>query len=353
MTIQTAVLRSAGLSAALAAISLTCLAGSPAAIAQASAGRPAAATARPTASASPPGRRWASFAYDPPHHEFVLFGGETLDSVFGDTWIRKAGTWTEVHPARSPSARAGAAIVYDAATRQLLLFGGKTLTPSNPHGYQDDTWIWTGTTWRRLHPASSPSARHNADMVYDAATQDVILFGGYDGQYLGDTWAWNGTTWTQLSPAASPSPRDSESLAYDQQTETAIMFGGFSTTSGRLNDTWAWNGTTWTQLTPATSPGVITTAWMTAYDAATQQVLLFGGDPGSSNPPADGTWAWNGTTWTQLSPAAAPRGRAYGTMTYDPNDQQILLFGGTTNGQESTDPDTTWAWNGSTWKRAG
>jgi hypothetical protein len=258
-----------------------------------------------------------------------------------------------VQPAHSPSPRAGAAIVYDAATRQLLLFGGKSLAPSNPGGYQDDTWVWSGTTWRRLHPATSPSARHNANMVYDAATGDVILFGGYDGQYLGDTWSWNGTTWTQLSPASSPSPRDSESLAYDQATQTAIMFGGFSTATGRLNDTWSWNGTTWTQLSPATSPGVITTAWMTAYDAATQQVLLFGGDPGNGNPPVNGTWAWNGTTWTQLSPALSPPGRAYGTMTYDPSDQRVVLFGGTTNGQESNDPDTTWDWNGTTWNRAG
>jgi hypothetical protein len=40
-----------------------------------------------------------------------------------------------------------------------------------------------------------------------------------------------------------------------QAIQTAIMFGGFSTSTGRLSDTWPWNGTTWTELSPALSPG--------------------------------------------------------------------------------------------------
>jgi hypothetical protein len=41
-------------------------------------------------------------------------------------------------------------------------------------------------------------------MIYDAADHDVVLFGGYNGQYLGDTWTWDGSTWTQLSTTSSP-----------------------------------------------------------------------------------------------------------------------------------------------------
>jgi hypothetical protein len=341
----------AGLAAFLAAGSAVWLVSLPARPAQATTGPAAASTgtaSRATATA-PLGRRWVSFAYDPMHHEFVLFGGEqNSQATYGDTWIRKGGTWTEQAPSRSPSARTGAAMVYDPATCQLLLFGGSTGPES---GFQADTWIWTGTTWRRLHPATSPPARHNADMIYDAADQDVVLFGGYDGAYMNDTWSWNGTTWTQLSPATSPSPRDSESLVYDQATQTAIMFGGFSTTTGRLSDTWSWDGTTWTQLAPATSPGVVTTAWQAAYDAATQQVLLFGGDPGNGEPPQNGTWAWDGTTWTELSPALSPAGRVYGSLTYNTQSQRIVLFGGATNGSETTYPSSTWNWDGTSWQQ--
>jgi hypothetical protein len=290
---------------------------------------------------------WAGFAYDQARDEFVLFGGNNESTVLGDTWTRKGVTWTQQQPAHSPSARTGAAMVYDPASRQLLLFGGSTGTES---GFQNDTWIWNGTTWRRLHPAASPPARHNADLAYDAATGQVIMFGGYDGSYLGDTWAWNGTTWTQLTPATSPSPRDSESMTYDAATQTIVLFGGFSSATGRLGDTWSFNGTTWTQLTPATSPGIVTIAWQAAYDPAAQQVLIFGGDLGSGHL-QNLTWAWNGTTWTQLTPATSPPDRAYGSLAYDPATQAILLYGG--NNTRGAYPSGPWRWDGTTWQRAG
>jgi hypothetical protein len=87
------------------------------------------------------------------------------------------------------------AMAYDAATNQLLLFGGGTSHTPTALGYHGDTWVWDGSNWTQLHPVTSPPARQNPDMVYDAARQQIVLYGGYDGQYLSDTWTWNGTTW--------------------------------------------------------------------------------------------------------------------------------------------------------------
>ncbi len=41
-----------------------------------------------------------------------------------------------------------------------------------------DTWIWNGSDWIQQHPAISPPARDFASMAYDAATGQLILFGG-------------------------------------------------------------------------------------------------------------------------------------------------------------------------------
>jgi hypothetical protein len=299
---------------------------------------------------APVGRVWASWAYDQARHEVVLFGGDTgyqsgPDIVIGTTWTWNGATWVRRHPAASPSPRTGAAMVYDGATRQLLLFGGSRL-PFSGGGYLAGTWSWNGATWTRLHPATSPPARHNADMVYDRARHEVILFGGYDGSYLNDTWAWNGATWTQLHPAASPSPRDTHSLVYDPATKTTILFGGFNN-DGRLSDTWSWDGVTWTQLHPATSPGVVSPAWQAAYDSASHQLILFGGES-ESGAFSSSTWAWDGTTWTQLQPAVSPAQRSYGSLTYDRALHRLVLFGGSTG---QTDPRTIWEWNGTTWRR--
>src|SRR5205085_10134603 len=45
---------------------------------------------------------------------------------------------------------------------------------------------------------TGPSQRQQAKMVYDAAHQVSILFGGLTltGSYPAETWAWNGSTWT-------------------------------------------------------------------------------------------------------------------------------------------------------------
>ena len=214
---------------------------------------PAAQAAPAAAATTPPGREWAAFAYYPPQHQLVLFGGRHPGMVFGDTWTRTGATWTQQHPATAPSARTGAAMAYDPASHQLLLFGGGATTGT---GFSNQTWTWNGTTWTLLHPATSPPAREDTGLVYDAATKTVLLFAGWHGAYWDDTWSWNGSTWTQLHPGTSPSGRDSFAFVYNPATRAVVLFGGFRGTGYAPGDTWSWNGTTWTQLSPAASPGV-------------------------------------------------------------------------------------------------
>jgi hypothetical protein len=137
-------------------------------------------------------------------------------------------------------------------------------------------------------------------------------------------------------------------MAYDAATKTVILFAGFHGT-GYWDDTWSWNGTTWTQLSPAHSPGIDAVARQAAYDTASNQLLLFGGDAGH-NTFLNTIWTWTGTDWTQLSPATSPPPRAYGAMTFDSATGQVVLFSGSENALKSF-PTTTWAWSGSTWSQ--
>lgn len=197
-----------------------------------------------------------------------------------------------------------------------------------------------------------PAGRVWDSWADDPATGQVVLFGG-DQAYrtsgpddvLGSTWAWDGTTWTRLHPATSPPPRDTHSLVYDPATGTAILFGGYN--GQRLSDTWSWDGSTWTQLSPATSPPTVSTAWQAAYDAASQQLVLYGGD--ASTQFSNETWAWTGTTWTELTPAANAGRRAYGALTYDPALRRLVMFGGSNRTRDLT---TLWEWNGTSWQQA-
>jgi hypothetical protein len=76
-------------------------------------------------------------------------------------------------------------MAYDAATSQLLLFGGLERPGA---GFLADTWTFP---WSQLSPATSPPAREAASMAYDAATNQLLLFGGLNGTgSLADTWTW-------------------------------------------------------------------------------------------------------------------------------------------------------------------
>ena len=88
----------------------------------------------------------------------------------------------------------------------------------------------------------------------------------------------------------------------ERDHQRAVLFGGFDGTN-YLADTWTWDGTTWTEQTPATSPPARAGATMEYFDG---QVVLFGGYNGTSY--LNDTWTWDGTTWTEQSGTNPRRG---------------------------------------------
>jgi eukaryotic-like serine/threonine-protein kinase len=213
--------------------------------------------------------------------------------------------------------------------------------------------------WVQASPSTSPPGRHYSVMAYDQGTSQMVLFSGEMGAgppQVADTWIWDDSNWSQARPATSPPARQGATMAYDAAAGQLILFGGETgTSSGLLNDTWTWNGTTWSQLEPATSPPARYDASM-AYDPATRELVLFGGfgaDDNSNN--LNDTWTWNGTTWTQQHPGASPPVRVNAGLAYDPANGGLVLFGGTAPapfGQPapvSAFLADTWIWNGTTW----
>ncbi len=66
-------------------------------------------------------------------------------------------------------------------------------------------------SWMQLFPATSPTPRSYFAMTYDAASEKVIVFGGFDGAgYLNDIWTFDGVNWTKVNtppcPPCAPMP---------------------------------------------------------------------------------------------------------------------------------------------------
>lgn len=189
--------------------------------------------------------------------------GKNCLPVAVDRVLTQAGvSWLDVLTPTAPVARENAAVAARSAANDAILFGGRTASGE----LRNDTWRFDGSTWTEITAGGTrPPARHRHSMVYQAARDRVLLFGGTTGSGdtpvdpLGDLWSWDPTSgWVQLTVSGSQPPaRHSAPMAYDPSTEEVILFGGYGAT-GPLNDTWvlthtgsAWQ---WQQQNPTASP---------------------------------------------------------------------------------------------------
>jgi hypothetical protein len=186
------------------------------------------------------------------------------------------------------------AIAYDSVRNQVIEMGGNTF------GYNDDTIVWTGSTWTSGAggaPATSvscpgvvPRCRSYARMAYHAATDKVILFGGAESASKDDTWAFDpvAKTWALLTPTGKPSARKDFALGYDAARGRTVLFGGGN---GSLDDTWEFTGTNWTPITPLTKPPGRSQMGY-AFNNDRGRLIIFGGNNGTGIGLAD-TWEYH------------------------------------------------------------
>jgi hypothetical protein len=268
--------------------------------------------------------------------------------------------WTQRTAVHSPTPRYGLSLVYEQVHGVTLLYGGAVST-----GPVSDVWKWDGTDWSQLCTATScgtaPPARSFAAATNVLNTPGgLLVFGGLDGSAneLQDTYQLSmqssGAIWLQkCSPCTIPAAR-AAAMVIDGLRSRTLMFGG-ANDAVHDNVTREWTGSTWSVVCdPGSScsspPGLRGHAL--AYHPVNQNVVLFGGHDGSAMSAATWLLSFNATSssyeWAQASPATSPEARLGAAMVYDPNDEAVVVFGGT-NG--STAFGDTWLYKNSTWTK--
>jgi N-acetylneuraminic acid mutarotase len=249
-----------------------------------------------------------------------------------ETWAFDpvTGVWENRHPAQTPPPgllAGGAQLAYNARWDKIVMFGGLDLVVYQTYlegcgpAYStcDDsllplletnhTWVYdySANTWTDMAPALSPPARNSHALVYDAAADRVILFGGGDAFVdYDDTWAYDyhHNTWTQLQPAVRPAPRAYGFMAYNGEQDRIVLFGGVDYTETQIyGDTWMFNywDHTWTPRNPTVSPSPRGWFGMT-YSARANEVVIFGGGTDRDHF-TDETWLYRlaSDKWIQVT----------------------------------------------------
>jgi hypothetical protein len=202
-----------------------------------------------------------------------------------------------------------------------------------------DTWTFDGTDWTQQAPATSPAPRSGAAMAFDAGLGVTMLFGGVVaggsfGRPDNETWVFDGTSWTQLGPATNPPAMTAPALAFDARRGRMVLCG----TDANLQtfSTWEWDGVDWAPMAPAMVPPARSTGL--CYDSLRGKVVLFSGQRLPS--PLRDTWEWDGVDWRQRFTPNAPPLRAHHALVYDERRYRCVTFGGFT--QPFTSRDDTW-----------
>jgi hypothetical protein len=259
----------------------------------------------PNLTATPPSqRRSGAMAYDAINSRLVLFGGltQTPSTILDQTWTFN-GQWTLLSNAvvGNPPGRWGHTLVQNTTNNTLLMFGGRSPTIS---ALANDTYRWSGSAWTLVPTPAAPQARFLHGMAYDRARGVFVLFGGRRAQLSqqltdNDTWEFDGTTWTERVLPQSPPPREEMGMVYDASTNRVVLFGGYDRDSMTLyGDTWTYDGTTWTQVTTANSPSPRYRGAM-VYDTRRVRPIWYGGFDGTTI--STETWQFTGDDWSLLN----------------------------------------------------
>jgi hypothetical protein len=286
--------------------------------------------------------------------KIVLFGGwqvTTTAGRVGDTWLYDPSTFAFAAPSAPtttnlPPVLSSPAFGYDSVAGRMVAMGGESIGGA----YSADTWAYGSNAWSKVVDSDAPpAARFGAAVVGDpAASGYPVMFGGQTGyaQVSSETFRLAGSNWSLSLSSSPPYPtaRYGAAMMADPDRGRVVLFGGCSVARGTgppLGDTWEWNGSAWTQLSPAIAPSARTGATL-IYDEVRRQGVLFGGTTNATcwgGSESGETWEFDGTTgaWTLVAAESLDGGRGGHAATFDARRGRVVIHGGWIDGGQMSD----------------
>ncbi len=204
----------------------------------------------------PPACTNHAVAYDPENDLLIAFGGNwAWNGISDEVWILSGAsgqdgtpTWSRLSTTGSaPNDLYSARAFRDPSSNRMLVMNGrdhlKTRMLTHANGLDGDA------TWLTMpFNEDEPPPRISTGLVYDAASNRAVLFGGQfsDNTAYGDTWVLtdaNALTgppiWREAFPQGDVPPgKDSAVVVHDPVHDRLIVFSGQPPGGGFTNDVW-------------------------------------------------------------------------------------------------------------------
>ncbi|MCC6574741.1 MAG: choice-of-anchor D domain-containing protein [Planctomycetes bacterium] len=243
-----------------------------------------------TAGTLPAGRRGASLVFDSVAGtpRMIMYGGwlgTANSTITNQVWqlslAAGTGTWTNITPAPAggqPGGRANHAAVFDATGNRMVIFGGQTSAAFVNTVYAlslggSPAWSLQATS------GTAPSIRMGMSYSFHPSTRRLVIMGGYNGSTtFSDMFYLNLATnaWSSQGGAIPPK-RYYNSMVYDAANDRMVMYGGFDTAA--LSDLWSFSfaSSTWTQITPTVALPQTRWAHAAIWDVDGARMVVSGG----------------------------------------------------------------------------
>jgi len=234
------------------------------------------------------------------------------------------------------------AMVYDEKRNVIVLYGGEGCADvaCDTRVDLEDLWEWNGSLWKEIPKAGTwPGLRSRHAMAYDPSRGQVVLNGGGDGPMM----SWDGSAWTEITAYCNfgcPLGRKDHAMVYHPGRGHLVVYSGIG---GALNDisiqvradSYELDGDYWRHIDTATHPDGRVGGQL-AWDPTQQVMWLFGGSSeygaGFDGYPND-VWKLDASGWTQVNKGGEPSdslpwGRRQAIFMWHPALKQPILFGG-------------------------
>jgi hypothetical protein len=279
---------------------------------------------------------------DPRRDRMIVYGGiQQTSGEFGDLWamsLAEPVTWTRIWTEGTPPPpRYGHSAILDPHRDRMLVFGGDDL----------DTRVWALSladppTWTEISPAGTPPpGRWDHSAVYDSKRDAMVVYAGrtsasFDA-WLGDAWSLSlggALAWTPIVPTGpAPQPRYGHAAAYDPVLDRMVVLGGQHTyEDGDPVDTWSLvlgDSPEWVPGVPLSDSYGVRVNSTLVWDPVRARMITLGGEDDFGVPTGyAGCLAADDVSWRALDCRELPAPRAQHTLVYDPDRDQVVLFGG-------------------------
>jgi hypothetical protein len=259
--------------------------------------------------------------------------------------VGQAG-WEEIVPGGavgrdSPTTGEDGALAYDGARHRLWLYGGKGDDDVN----RNELWSFDllARRWERIQTdGPAPPPREDHTLVLDRANDQLVLFGGEDGETSNETWVFElaGRRWQEITSASAPAV-ESHVAIYDPRAQRMLVQGGMRREDDEREleeNVWALDlrsGTpaygSWSIVETHGPQPDARREHDGVYDERRHRLLVFGGRQRSNSSYLCDVWALDlaRATWQELEThGERPNPVRQTALGYDPDANELTVFGG-------------------------